>query len=450
MYSNRDLAKLLIPLIIEQMLTALMGTVDTVMVSTISPAAVSGVSLVDSINVLMQYVFAALATGGTIVCSQYLGRRDVNGANNAARQVLLSVLVLSTVITVVCVVFRQPLLALIFGSAEPAVMDAALTYFLLTALSYPFMGIYDVSAALYRATGNSRLPMVISASCNVVNIVGNSITIYILDWGVAGAALSTLVSRILAAVILLIIQARPHQILTVGPYRTIRPDFATIALVLSIGIPTGLENGLFQFGKLAVQSAVSTLSTTEISAQAIVVVLEAFTSMPSMAIGLGLVTVAGQCMGAGRPDEARRYIWKLTALSAAVLFITNWAVYFLTAPITRLAGMEAEAAALTCQLMLIISIVKPFLWPMAFTPVNGMKAAGDVRFTMVVSTVSMWIFRVGLCYLLILGHGFGPLGVWIGMFADWAVRSVIYTIHLIRGRWATKRVLKEAPPAQEP
>ena len=443
MYSNRALAKLLIPLIVEQVLTALMGTVDTIMVSTISPAAVSGVSLVDSINILMQYIFAALATGGTIVCSQYLGRREVNGANNAARQVLLSMLVLSAVITALCVGFRGPLLRLIFGSAEPAVMDAALTYFLITALSYPFMGLYDVGAALYRSTGNSRLPMVISAGCNLVNIAGNSLTIYVLDWGVAGAALSTTVSRVLAAVILLAIQRRPHQVLTVGPYHTIRPDLATIGLVLSIGIPTGLENGLFQFGKLAVQSAVSTLSTTEMSAQAIVVVLEAFTSMPSMAIGLGLITVAGQCMGAGRPDEARRYILRLTALSAAVLFVTNWAVYFLTPAVTRVAGMEADAARLTCHIMLIISIVKPFLWPMAFTPVNGMKAAGDVRFTMVASTVSMWIFRVGLCYLLILGHGFGPLGVWIGIFADWAVRSVIYTVRLIRGTWATKRVLKE-------
>ena len=339
MYSNRALAKLLIPLIVEQVLTALMGTVDTIMVSTISPAAVSGVSLVDSINILMQYIFAALATGGTIVCSQYLGRREVNGANNAARQVLLSMLVLSAVITALCVGFRGPLLRLIFGSAEPAVMDAALTYFLITALSYPFMGLYDVGAALYRSTGNSRLPMVISAGCNLVNIAGNSLTIYVLDWGVAGAALSTTVSRVLAAVILLAIQRRPHQVLTVGPYHTIRPDLATIGLVLSIGIPTGLENGLFQFGKLAVQSAVSTLTTAEMAAQAIVVVLEAFTSMPSMAIGLGLITVAGQCMGAGRPDEARRYILRLTALSAAVLFVTNWAVYFLTPAVTRVAGM---------------------------------------------------------------------------------------------------------------
>ena len=442
MFSNRDLARLLVPLIIEQVLTAFMGTVDTVMVSTISSAAVSGVSLVDSINTLMLYIFAALSTGGTIVCSQYLGRRDVEGANNAARQVLLAVLVLSTAITVLCVGLRRPILGLIFGSVEPAVMDSALIYFLITGLSYPFIGLYNVSAALYRATGNSKLPMLISASSNLLNIIGNSITIYVLDLGVMGAALSTLLSRVVASTVMLLIQRRPHQVLTVGPYHTIRPDLPIIGLVLSIGIPTGLENGLFQFGKLAVQSAVSTLSTTEMSAQAIVVVLEAFTSMPSMAIGLGLITVAGRCMGAGRPDEARRYIIKLTILSAEVMFVVNWAVYFLTGPITRLAGMEPEAAALTCSLMLVISIVKPFLWPMAFTPVNGMKAAGDVRFAMLASTATMWIFRVGLCYLLIRGLGFGPLGVWIGMFADWGVRSVIYTVRFLRGRWAAKHVLR--------
>ncbi len=442
MFSNRDLARLLVPLIIEQVLTAFMGTVDTVMVSTISSAAVSGVSLVDSINTLMLYIFAALSTGGTIVCSQYLGRRDVEGANNAARQVLLAVLVLSTAITVLCVGLRRPILGLIFGSVEPAVMDSALIYFLITGLSYPFIGLYNVSAALYRATGNSKLPMLISASSNLLNIIGNSITIYVLDLGVMGAALSTLLSRVVASTVMLLIQRRPHQVLTVGPYHTIRPDLPIIGLVLSIGIPTGLENGLFQFGKLAVQSAVSTLTTAEMAAQAIVVVLEAFTSMPSMAIGLGLITVAGRCMGAGRPDEARRYIIKLTILSAEVMFVVNWAVYFLTGPITRLAGMEPEAAALTCSLMLVISIVKPFLWPMAFTPVNGMKAAGDVRFAMLASTATMWIFRVGLCYLLIRGLGFGPLGVWIGMFADWGVRSVIYTVRFLRGRWAAKHVLR--------
>ena len=443
MFSNRDLARLLVPLIIEQVLTAFMGTVDTVMVSTISSAAVSGVSLVDSINTLMLYIFAALSTGGTIVCSQYLGKRDLEGANNAARQVLLSVAVLSTAIMAICVGLRRPILSLIFGAVEPAVMDSALIYFLITGLSYPFIGLYNVSAALYRATGNSKLPMVISAGSNLLNIIGNTITIFALHWGVTGAALSTLVSRILACVVMLVIQRRPHQVLTVGPYHTIRPDFPIIALVLSIGVPTGLENGLFQFGKLAVQSAVSTLSTPEIAAQAIVVVLEAFTSMPSMAIGLGLITVAGRCMGAGRPDEAKRYTIKLTILSAAVLFVVNWLVYFLVGPITRLARMEAEAAALTCSLMLVISIVKPFLWPLAFTPVNGMKAAGDVRFAMLISTITMWIFRVGVCYLLIRGFGFGPLGVWIGMFADWAVRSVVYTIRFFHGRWASKHVLKD-------
>ena len=217
MFSNRDLARLLIPLVIEQVLTAFMGTVDTIMVSTISSAAVSGVSLVDSINVLMQYIFAALATGGTIVCSQYLGKRDVEGANNSARQVLLTVLVLSSAITIFCIGLRRPLLSLIFGSVESDVMDAALIYFLLTGLSYPFIGLYDVSAALYRATGNSRLPMTISAFCNLLNIIGNAITIYVLGMGVMGAALSTLISRILASVILLVIQNRPHQVLTVGP-----------------------------------------------------------------------------------------------------------------------------------------------------------------------------------------------------------------------------------------
>ncbi len=441
MFSNRDLAALMIPLVIEQTLTTLIGTVDTLMVATLGSAAVSGVALVDTINNLVLNIFTALATGGCIICSQYLGRKDLRGAGNAGRQVLLSMLVLSSAVMAVCLLLRRPLLSLIFGRVEPEVMASALTYFFVTAVSYPFLGVYNASAALCRTTGNSRLPMVISFCSNLMNIGGNYIAIFILGWGVGGAAVSTLLSRVAACVVLLVIQRRPGYPLPIGPYHTIRPEIATIALVLKIGIPTGLENGLFHFGKLAVQSAVSTLSTTEIAAQSVTASLELLTSMPSMAIGVGMLTVVGQCMGAGRLDEARRYTLKLTAWGAVAMLIINWAIYFLTAPITRISNMEPEAAALTCSLMLLISIFKPVLWPMAFLPVNGMKAAGDVGFAVLVSSLSMWIFRVGLCYLLIYAFHSGPVGVWLGMFADWAVRSVVYSVRFFRGKWAEKRVL---------
>ena len=442
MFTNRDLRKLLIPLIVEQVLTSLMGIADTMMVSNVSSAAVSGVSLVDSINKLVIFLFTALTTGGTIVCAQYLGRQDRANSDRAARQVLLRAFALAVLISALCLVWRRGLLHLIFGSVEADVMAAAETYFLITAFSYPFLALFDAGAALYRAAGNSRLPMVISVCSNLVNIAGNAVLMFGLRLGVAGAAIATTGATVLSALAMMICLHRPGQPVSVGPYTAIRPEWRTIGLVIGIGLPTGVENAMFQFGKLIVQSTVSTLGTAAIAANAIVVVLEFLSSMPSMAIGIGLMTVAGQCIGAGRLDEAKYNIRKLTLWSAAVLFVQNWIIFALTKPVTVLAGLEPAAAALTVEVMLVISIVKPELWPLAFTPANGMRAAGDVRFGMIVSTVSMWVFRVGLTTVLCRFLGVGLIGIWCGYFADWFVRSVAFTLRYRGGRWAEKRVIR--------
>lgn len=441
MFSNKDLRRLLIPLIIEQMLTALMGTADTLMVSHLGKAAISGVSLVDSINTLVLHLLAALATGGTIICSQYLGRKSKSDADNAARQVIFVTFIMSAVITVFFVIFRSSLLNIIFGSVEPAVMQSANIYLLITALSYPFIGLFNSGAALYRAAGNSKLPMNISALSNVCNIILNYIFMFILDLGVAGAALGTLLSRIGASVTLLYLLRRPGHKIDVGPLLKIRPDKKAIGRVLYIGLPTGIENAMFQFGKLMVQSTVSTLGTAAIASNAIIAVLELVTSMPSMAIGLGLVTIAGHCVGAGRLDEAKKYIKKLTLWSFVVLFLINWAVFALTPAVTMLAGMEKETAQMTISVMLVISIVKPFLWPLAFTPANGMRAAGDIAFNLVAASVTMWVLRVGLTTLLCRYYGLGLIGIWCGYFADWGVRSIIFSLRYKSGKWAKHHVI---------
>lgn len=442
MFSNRALRKLLIPLIIEQILTSLMGMVDTMMVSNVGTAAVSGVSLVDSINKLVIFLLTALATGGTIVCSQYFGRRDRENANLAARQVLLSAFALSLALMALCLLFRRGLLALIFGTVEPAVMDAAARYFLITALSYPFLALFNGASALFRAAGNSRLPMLVSACSNLLNIAGNAFLIFGLDMGVTGAAIATTVSFALGAVTMLICLRRQNQTFDIGPYTAIRPDWPTIGRVLRVGIPTGIENGMFQFGKLVLQSTVSTLGTTAIASNAIIVVLELMSSMPSQAIGIGLVTVAGQCMGAGRPDEARRYIRKLTGWSALVLLCMNWLIYALAGPVCSLAGLDAETRTLTMDTLLLISLVKPFLWALAFVPADGMRAAGDVRFGMLVSSLSMWCLRVGLTTLLCRVWHVGLVGIWIGYFADWAARSLAFALRFRSGKWARHRVIE--------
>lgn len=443
MFNNKSLWRLLIPIMLEQLLTSLVGTVDTMMVSNVGSAAVSGVSLVDSINKLILFLFTALATGGAVVCAQYLGRRDRENASRAAKQVLLTAAALGILVSIFCLIFRNALLRLIFGTVEAEVMRSAQIYFLYTCFTYPFIAVFNASAAVFRSSGNTRLPMIISVGSNVLNVIGNAILMFVFDMGVAGAAIATLISFIVAAVVILIFQCRPGQQIEVGRLTELRPDWRVIGRVLSIGLPTGIENAMFQFGKLIVQSTVSTLGTAAIAANAIVTMLEYMSSMPSTAIGTGMMTVAGQCIGAGRMDEAKANIKKLTIWGALVLLAANWAIFGLTFPVTWLTGLSAQEQQLTIHVMLVISVVKPFLWPLAFLPVNGMRAAGDVKFGMVVSSVSMWVCRVGVTTVLCRFLGVGLVGIWTGFFVDWCVRSIVFSLRYRSGKWTRHKVIED-------
>ncbi len=422
-------------------MTSLVGTVDTMMVSNVSSAAVSGVSLVDSINKLILFLFTALATGGTVVCSQYLGRRDRNNASKAARQVLLSAAVLGVVVCVVCLLLRKGMLRLIFGTVEADVMQAAETYLLYTAFTYPFIALFNAGAAIFRSSGNTRLPMIVSVCSNALNVIGNAVLMFVFDLGVTGAAIATLISFVAGAIAILICLCRPGQEIVIGRLTDLRPDWTVILLVLSIGLPTGVENAMFQLGKLMVQSTVSTLGTAAMASNAIITVLEYMGSMPSMAIGTGMMTVVGICIGADRPDEARANIKKLTLWGAGVLLVINWVIFALTIPVTRLTGLTAEETRLTIHVMLVISILKPVLWPLAFLPINGMRAAGDVRFGMIASTLSIWICRVGLTTVLCRLLDVGLIGIWMGFFADWTARSIVFSLRYRSGKWANHTVI---------
>ena len=312
MFSGKDLLILLIPLIIEQFLNSLMGTVDTIMVSNVGPAAMSAVALVDSINVLFIQAFAALAAGGCIICSQFVGRKNEKGANESARQVLLVIVTISVIITVLCMILNRSILRLVFGSVDDAVMDAAVVYFYYTALSFPFIALYNGGAAIYRAQGNSRRPMYISVISNFINIGGNAVFIWGFNMGVAGVAMATLLSRIFCAIVVLYYLRKPGQLITIRDYWKIRPNKGLILKVLGIGVPSGVENSMFQFGKLAIQSTVSTMGTTAIAAQAMTSMMESLNGVAANGIGIGLMTVVGQCIGAGRKDEAIYYVKKLT------------------------------------------------------------------------------------------------------------------------------------------
>ena len=435
LFPRRALWMLLIPLIIEQMLNSLMGMVDTLMVSRVGAEAISAVSLVDSINNLVLQVFAAMAAGAAIICSQYLGRKDEKGCNDAAKQIVLTVVVISSVIMIIGVGFRKPLLHLIFGSVEEAVMTNAQIYFLITALSYPFIALFQAGAAFYRACGNSKFTMKTALIANVANIVGNTLFIFVLQMGAAGAAVSTLISRALCAFVVFYALRKPGYAIQLKNYFSIRPDLNLIVKILAIGVPSGIENGMFQFGKLAIQSTVSSLGTAAIAAQAMTIIFENVNGMAAVGIGIGLMTVVGQSIGAGRQEEAKYYIVKLAGYAEVAMIISCILVYIAARPVTVLAGMSEESTALCMQMILAITIVKPLLWVPSFTPPNGLRAAGDVRFSMITATLTMWLCRVALSIFLMRVVKTGPIGVWYGMFADWGVRGVIFTIRFVRGKW---------------
>ena len=441
LFPRRALWMLLIPLIIEQMLNSLMGMVDTLMVSRVGAEAISAVSLVDSINNLVLQVFAAMAAGAAIICSQYLGRKDEKGCNDAAKQIVLTVVVISSVIMIIGVGFRKPLLHLIFGSVEEAVMTNAQMYFLITALSYPFIALFQAGAAFYRACGNSKFTMKTALIANVANIVGNTLFIFVLQMGAAGAAVSTLISRALCAFVVFYALRKPGYAIQLKNYFSIRPDLNLIVKILAIGVPSGIENGMFQFGKLAIQSTVSSLGTAAIAAQAMTIIFENVNGMAAVGIGIGLMTVVGQSIGAGRQEEAKYYIVKLAGYAEVAMIISCILVYIAARPVTVLAGMGEESTALCMQMILAITIVKPLLWVPSFTPPNGLRAAGDVRFSMITATLTMWLCRVALSIFLMRVVKTGPIGVWYGMFADWGVRGVIFTIRFVRGKWLRFKVI---------
>lgn len=441
LFSSKALLTLTIPVIIEQLLNSLMGTADSMMVSNIGSVALSAVSLVDSINILAFQVFSALATGGTIICSQYLGSKDKDRANKAADQIIITVTFISLFLMLFCIIFRLPLLKLIFGSVEDDVMSNALTYFFITALSYPALALFNVGSAFYRAGGNSKFPMKISVISNILNIVLNAILIFVFKMGVAGAALATLISRIFCVIVIFYGLKKPNQPITLSKFIKMRPDFSLIIKVLSVGIPAGIENGMFQFGKLAIQSSVSTLGTAAIAAQAMTNIMENVNGVGACGVGIALMTVVGQAIGAGKIEEAKYYITKMMIYGEIVITFSCLFVLAITKPVTILGGMEKISAELCFQMVCYITIFKPLLWIPSFLISYGTRAAGDIKYSMLVSVCTMWLCRVAIATILIRIVGLGILGVWIGMFMDWFIRGILFTTRFLSGKWLNKSLI---------
>ncbi len=435
LFPSAALWALIIPVMMEQTLNVLVGMVDSAMVSKVSQDAMSAVTLSDSINQLVQQVFAALATGGVIICSKFIGAEDKKKANEAARQIVFLMAAISGALTILMFIFRIPILSLLFGELDPDIMKEAVTYFTVTVFSFPFIALFSAAAAFFRASGKTRFPMIVALVSNGINVVGNAIFLYVLNMGVAGAALATLISRAVATIILLAELRKPHQMLVIRDYFTIRPDMKLIGRILAIGIPTGIENGMFQFGKLMIQSSVSTLSSDAIAAQSWASIFEGLNGVAASGVNIALLTIVGQTLGAGRKEEAKYYVVKLMGYAEAVIIASCLAVFAVCRPIMQIAALSEAAIEIAWEMMIWITIIKPLFWVPSFTITNGLKAGGDVRYTMIVSSISMWVCRVFVATLLIRAFHFGPIAVWIGMFTDWAVRGALFFVRFASGKF---------------
>lgn len=435
LYSNSDLRRLILPLIMEQLLAILVGMLDTVMISGVGEAAVSGVSLVDNINILVINIFAAMATGGAVVAGHALGQKNQEQAGRSAWQMMLFLLYSSVAMTVLLLGAHRVILRVIFGQVEEAVMASAVTYLIITGLSICPLALYNGCAALFRAMGNSRTTMYISLLMNLINLVGNAILIFIFQMGVAGAAIATLIARTVAALLIFRFMFDEKREIHFQNRLTLRMDIPQVKKILYIGIPNGLENSLFQLGKILLLSLVSTFGTSAIAANAVCGTITNFNILPGMAINMALLSVASYCIGAGDFGQTRYYTRKLMRLtwlctSVVSLVMTVGAPLFL-----KIYHLTPETTTLALQVIRYHAVMCMVAWIPSFTLPNTLRAAGDVMWTMAIAIISMWVFRIGTAYFFSNVFHLGLIGIWIAMTIDWMFRGICYEIRYHGGKW---------------
>jgi putative MATE family efflux protein len=434
-FSNKELNRLIIPLMIEQILGVTVGMADTVMVSGVGESAVAGVSLVDSINILLINIFTALATGGAVVSARYLGRKDEDKACKAANQLLLSITSLSLLVMLFSVLGNRMILRMIFGNVEQEVMRNAVIYFYLTAFSFPFLAIYSGSAALCRSMGNSKITMMVSLLVNVINITGNAVFILFFHMGADGVGTATLISRIVGALVMLFVIRNPKQPIHIDARLRLGIQPSMIKKIINIGVPTGVDNFIFQIGKILVQSLVAGLGTAAMAANAVANTISGFVVLPASAIGLSLITVVGQTLGAKAYDDAKYYIKKLMKMAYISMAILNIGIILSMKLIVGLFHLTPEASSLAWKISISYSVCAMLIWPVAFALPNALRAAADARYTMIVSIISMWVWRVCLSIVLVKFLGIGLFGTWIAMYVDWVCRSTFFIQRIVRGKW---------------
>ena len=435
-FSNRGLRLLIVPLVIEQLLAIAVGLCDSIMVSYVGEAAISAVSLVDTVNVLLINAFSALATGGAVIVGQYLGRKEPQKAGHSGAQLLLFMAEISLVIMAVFYLAKGFVLGVVFGEVEPDVAAFADTYYVIVQASIPFLALYSAGAAIFRVMGNSRISMYVSALMNLINLVGNAVLIFGFHMGVEGVAIPTLVSRAVAAVVILILLYRPGLSLQIERV-TWKHDPYVVKNILRFGVPNGMESSMFQLGKILLLSTVSVLGTAAVAANAVGNMVATFQCIPGLAIGFAMVTVVSRCVGAGDYEKARFYTKKLMKYTYVMMGIAILISLVGLPWILQLYKVSEEAEACASQLVWLHGVLGAIFWPLSFTLPQALRAAGDTRYTMVSGTISMWTLRVGLGILMGRYWGLGVLGVWIAMCIDWLLRVTLFVVRFKGHKWET-------------
>lgn len=437
LFSKKDLRKLIIPLILEQTLAITVGMADTMMISSAGEAAVSGVSLVDMFNNLIISVLAALATGGAVVTSQCIGAGRREEACRSARQLVFTEAAITIGISVLVLLFHRQILGLFFGQIEADVMQNAIIYLIISVFSFPLLAVYDSCAALYRSMGNAQITLKISLLMNVINVVGNAIGVYVLKLGVAGVAIPSLVSRGVAGVVLFTLLHNPDNLvfLTRGKFKV---DATIVKRILFIGIPSGIENGIFQLGRVLVVSIIAAFGTSQIAANGVANSLDSMGCIVGQAMSLAMITVIGRCVGAGEEGQVRYYTKKLLGETYFYTAVINSIILLLLPWILQIYGLGEETTRLSYILVMIHDGMAIFLWPASFVLPNMLRACNDVKYTMVVSIFSMITFRIGFSYVFGVHMGWMAVGVWAAMVIDWVFRVLCFVGRYLAGTWWKK------------
>ncbi len=440
-FTNKALFALIVPIIIEQLLALLVGIADTAMISYAGEAAVSGVSLVNQLNTLFILVFSALASGGAVVASQYVGRQDRENGVRTAGQLIMITTVISIVIMIIAIVFRSWLLHVLFGTVEADVMDACLTYLVLSAFSFPFLAVYNTCAGLFRSMNNTRVIMNVSIVSNAINVIGNAIGIFVLHAGVAGVAVPTIIARAFSGIVLLVLMCNKKNVLYVDVKEVFAWDGGILKKILNVAVPNGVENALFQLSKVVLSSIVALFGTSQIAANGVAQSFWSLAALFSTGMGYAFVTVIAQCMGAGDTDAADYYMKKLLRMSWLGGILWNALIFAVTPLAMNLYSLNAETIHIVIVLIAIHNVGNALLGPTFLGLPNGLRAAGDIRYTMFAAIFSTVIVRVVFSYLLGITLNMGVYGVAWAMIIDWAVKSVLIVLRYRSGKWKTKKVI---------